>query len=102
RGFKFISYAVWWIRQAIIQAVSEQSRVIRLPLNKIGALNRIRKAQGVLEQQLERMPTNSEIAELVDMNETEISITQSASSWHVSTDALMPSREDATILDVLF
>ncbi|MBX3164666.1 MAG: sigma-70 family RNA polymerase sigma factor [Bacteroidetes bacterium] len=102
RGFKFISYAVWWIRQAIMQAISEQSRVIRLPLNKVSALNKIRKAQGVLEQQLERMPTNSEIAELIDMNEAEISITQSASSWHVSTDAFLPSREDATILDVVF
>lgn len=102
RGFKFISYAVWWIRQAIIQAISEQSRVIRLPLNKVSALNKIRKAQGLLEQQLERSPTNSEIAELIDMNEVEISITQSASSWHVSTDAFLSSREDATILDVIF
>ncbi len=102
RGFKFISYAVWWVRQSIMQAISEQSRIIRLPLNKVGALNKIKKAHSILEQQLERAPTNSEIATLVDMNEQEIGITQSSSGWHISTDALLPGQEESTILDVLF
>ncbi len=102
RGFKFISYAVWWIRQSIMQAISEQSRVIRLPLNKIGALNKIRKAQGILEQQLERAPTQSEIATLLEIDEQEVIITQSASNWHVSTDAHLAGSEDTTVLDVLF
>lgn len=102
RGFKFISYAVWWIRQSIIQAISEQSRVIRLPLNKIGTLNKIKKAQGILEQQLERVPTNEEIASVVEISEQEISITQASSSWHVSTDAVLPGKEESTILDVVF
>lgn len=102
RGFKFISYAVWWIRQVIMQATSEQSRVIRLPLNKIGALNKIRKAQVILEQQLERQPTNSEIASLIDISEQEIGATQSVSGWHVSTDASMSGEMTSTLLDVLY
>lgn len=102
RGFKFISYAVWWIRQSIMQAISEQSRIIRLPLNKIGALNKIRKAQGLLEQKLERLPTDSEIAELVDLSEQEINHTKKSSGWHVSTDAFLPGQEEATIMDILF
>lgn len=102
RGFKFISYAVWWIRQSIIQAISEQSRVVRLPLNKIGVLNKIRKAQGQLEQQLERSPTNAEIAAFTEMNEAEVNLAQSSSSWHLSTDALIPGNQDLTILDILF
>jgi len=102
RGFKFISYAVWWIRQVIMQAISEQSRVIRLPLNKIGALNKIRKAQVILEQQLERQPTNSEIASLIDISEQEIGATQSVSGWHVSTDASMSGEMTSTLLDVLY
>lgn len=101
RGFKFISYAVWWIRQSIMQSISEQSRVIRLPLNKIGTLNKIRKAQGVLEQQLERSPTNSEIAAFVDLNEDEINFTRNSSSWHVSTDANLPGQEELTLMDFL-
>lgn len=101
RGFKFISYAVWWIRQSIMQAISEQSRVIRLPLNKIGTLNKIRKAQGVLEQQLERVPTNSEIATFIEMNEQEVAITQYSSSWHISTDATLSGQDESTIMDVL-
>lgn len=101
RGFKFISYAVWWIRQSIMQAVSEQSRVIRLPLNKLGVLNKIKKAQGVLEQQLERKASYSEIAEMLDLPESEITVTMDASNWHVSTDALLPGNEDLTMLEVI-
>jgi RNA polymerase primary sigma factor len=101
RGFKFISYAVWWIRQCIMQSISEQSRVVRLPLNKIGALNKIRKAQGVLEQQLERTPTNSELASFIEMDEQEIKITQYSSSWHISTDAALPGQDEITLMDLL-
>ena len=101
RGFKFISYAVWWIRQGIIQAISEQSRVIRLPLNKIGALNKIKKAQGLLEQKLERQATVPELAEILEITEEEIRITLAASNWHVSTDASFPGSEDTNLLDVL-
>ena len=101
RGFKFISYGVWWIRQAIIQAVSEQSRVIRLPLNKIGALNKIKKAQSALEQKLERPASVGEIAEVLEMSEEEIGITMRASSWHISTDATLPGNEDQTIMELL-
>lgn len=102
RGFKFISYAVWWIRQSIIQAVSEQSRIIRLPLNKIGALNKIKKAQGVLEQQLERPASIPELAELLDISEEEIGITLKAANWHISTDALLPGNEDLTIMEITY
>jgi RNA polymerase primary sigma factor len=101
RGFKFISYAVWWIRQSIMQAISEQSRIIRLPLNKIGALNKIRKVQAKLEQQLERMPTNAEVASTLEMNEQEISIAQYSSVWHISTDATLQGQDEGTILDVV-
>lgn len=102
RGFKFISYAVWWIRQAIIQAISEQSRVIRLPLNKIGTINKIKKAQETLEQELERQPSASEIAILLGMSEQEITLTQRASVWHISTDASLQGADDITILDLVF
>ncbi|MFY9311020.1 MAG: RNA polymerase sigma factor RpoD/SigA [Bacteroidia bacterium] len=101
RGFKFISYAVWWIRQAIIQAISDQSRIIRLPLNKIGSLNKIRKAQGSLEQQLERRPSNFEIAEMLEMTENEVNVAENASGWHISTDAMLPGSEDSTILEIV-
>lgn len=101
RGFKFISYGVWWIRQAIIQAVSEQSRVIRLPLNKIGILNKIKKVQSVLEQKLERPASISEIAEVLEMPDEEIGLTMRASSWHISTDALLPGNEDQTIMELI-
>jgi RNA polymerase primary sigma factor len=102
RGFKFISYAVWWIRQSIIQAISEQSRVIRLPLNKISALSKIRKAESLLEQELERLPTSSEIAIVLNMNEDEINVTQQASIWHLSTDAPLAGSDDTTVMDILF
>jgi RNA polymerase primary sigma factor len=101
RGFKFISYAVWWIRQSIMQAISEQSRVIRLPLNKIGVLNKIRKAQAVLEQQLERAPTNLEIATQLDLDEQDVMQTLSVSGWHLSTDANLAGNEDLTLLDMV-
>jgi RNA polymerase primary sigma factor len=100
RGFKFISYAVWWIRQSIMQAVSEQSRVIRLPLNKIGTLNKIKRAQGVLEQKLERQASFSELSENLGIDEEEISVTMRASNWHVSADALLPGNEDLTLMEV--
>lgn len=101
RGFKFISYAVWWIRQSIIQAISEQSRVVRLPLNKIGILNKIKKARGILEQELERPPSDSEVALLTDISEQEISTTQRSALWHVAMDATLPGQEDFTVLDIL-
>lgn len=101
RGFKFISYAVWWIRQSIIQAISEQSRVVRLPLNKIGILNKIKKARGILEQELERPPSDSEVALLTDISEQEISATQRSALWHVAMDATLPGQEDFTVLDIL-
>jgi RNA polymerase primary sigma factor len=102
RGFKFISYAVWWIRQSIMQSISEQSRIIRLPLNKIGVLNKIKKMQGVLLQELERQPTTNEIAVALNMNEQEIALTQRSSSWHLSADAFLPGQDDITVMDVVF
>ena len=102
RGFKFISYAVWWIRQSIIQAISEQSRVIRLPLNKISALNKIKKAHSLLEQKLERVPTDSELAEAIDISVQEISNSQSASLRPISTDATLLGQDTVTIMDTLF
>src|ERR1700739_3637613 len=101
RGFKFISYAVWWIRQSIIQAVAVNSRVVRLPLNKIGALNRIKKAGGLLEQKLEREASASEIAELLEMTENEVSIAMAVSNRHISTDASLSSKEDMKLMDIL-
>jgi RNA polymerase primary sigma factor len=102
RGFKFISYAVWWIRQSIIQAISEQSRVVRLPLNKIGTLNKIRKAQGYLEQELERKPTDEELATKLQVSEEEIRIAQRSANWHVSTDSPIPGAEETTLLDIVY
>ncbi|HKC68044.1 MAG TPA: RNA polymerase sigma factor RpoD/SigA [Bacteroidia bacterium] len=102
RGFKFISYAVWWIRQSIMQAVAEQSRVIRLPLNKIGSLNKIRKALVVLEQKLERDASLEEIAEALEMSQEEVSVTLSVANKHVSADAAFTSNEDMSLMDVLF
>ncbi len=102
RGFKFISYAVWWIRQSIIQAVAEQARVIRLPLNKISALSKIKKAVVVLEQQLEREATPSEIAEVIDISEEEIKNSLSVSGKHISTDSPFANSEDqSNLYDVL-
>ncbi len=102
RGFKFISYAVWWIRQSIMQAVAEQSRVIRLPLNKIGLLNKIKKARVILDQRLEREATVEELAEELDASVNEVRIAISTSGRTVSSDAPFSSNEDTTLTDVLF
>jgi RNA polymerase primary sigma factor len=101
RGFKFISYAVWWIRQTIMQAISEQSRVIRLPLNRIGLNNKINKTQSILEQTLERRPSNSEIAEALNIEESDVTLSKTSSVWHVSTDAPVQGLENRTILELI-
>ena len=101
RGFKFISYAVWWIRQSILQSLAEQSRVVRLPLNKVGLTNRIQKAFSLLEQQFEREPSVEELAEFLDMDLEEVSATLNISSRHVSMDTPISEGEDGTLLDVM-
>ena len=101
RGFKFISYAVWWIRQSILQSLAEQSRIVRLPLNKVGLTNRVQKAFSLLEQQFEREPSAEEIAELLEMDIEEVSATLNISSRHVSMDNPMSEGEDGTLLDVM-
>lgn len=101
RGFKFISYAVWWIRQSILQALAEQSRIVRLPLNKVGSLNKINKAFSQLEQQYEREPTAEELAELLDVSDDEVRSTISVASRHVSMDAPFQEGEDGSLMDVL-
>ncbi len=101
RGFKFISYAVWWIRQSILQALAEQSRIVRLPLNKVGLTNRIQKAFSQLEQQFEREPSAEELAELLNMDLDEVSASLSISSRHLSMDTPISEGEDGTLLDVL-
>ena len=101
RGFKFISYAVWWIRQSILQALAEQSRIVRLPLNKVGLTNRIQKAFSSLEQQFEREPSAEELAEMLEMDLDEVSATLGISSRHVSMDTPLSEGEDNTLLDVL-
>lgn len=101
RGFKFISYAVWWIRQSILQALAEQSRVVRLPLNRVGALNKISKALSSLEQDLEREPSAEEIAKILDMSTWEVNDTLKRSGRHLSMDAPFAQGEDNRLLDVL-
>ena len=101
RGFKFISYAVWWIRQSILQALAEQSRIVRLPLNKVGTLSKINKAYARLEQELEREPNISEIAALLDIQESEIKDSLSSASRHVSMDAPLIQDEDNTMYDIM-
>jgi len=101
RGFKFISYAVWWIRQSILQALAEQSRIVRLPLNKVGLTNRISKAYSQLEQEFEREPTPEELAFLLDMDAEEIAATLGISARHVSMDQPLSDSEDGTLIDVL-
>ena len=101
RGFKFISYAVWWIRQSILQALAEQSRIVRLPLNKIGSINKINKAYAQLEQKFERPPTAEEIAELVDLSLTEVKQSLKNTGRHVSMDAPLVEGEDSNLYDVL-
>ncbi len=101
RGFKFISYAVWWIRQSILQALAEQSRIVRLPLNKIGSMNKINKAHIKLEQLNERAPHAGEIADLLDITENEVKDSFRHSRRHVSMDAPLIQDEDNTLYDVL-
>lgn len=101
RGFKFISYAVWWIRQSILQALAEQSRIVRLPLNKIGSINKINKAYASLEQEHERAPSAEEISELLDMSESDVKESMKNSGRHVSMDAPLVEGEDSNLYDVL-
>ena len=101
RGFKFISYAVWWIRQSILQALAEQSRIVRLPLNKVGLTNRISKAFSQLEQEYEREPTPEEIAFFLDMDTEEVAATLGVAARHVSMDQPLSEGEDNTLIDVL-
>ena len=101
RGFKFISYAVWWIRQSILQALAEQSRVVRLPLNRVGALNKIGKAYSTLEQKFEREPSPEEIADALEMTPFEVTDTLKMSGRHLSMDAPFNQGEDNRLLDIL-
>ena len=101
RGFKFISYAVWWIRQSILQALAEQSRIVRLPLNQVGSLNKINKALSKFEQENERQPSNEELSEMIDVPKDKISDTLRVSGRHVSVDAPFVEGEDNSLLDVL-
>ncbi len=101
KGFKFISYAVWWIRQAILQALAEQSRVVRLPLNKIGTLNKISKTVSLLEKKFERDPTSEEIAKMMDTTETEVVDALKISGRHLSIDAPFNIGDSNRLLDVL-
>jgi len=101
RGFKFISYAVWWIRQSILQALAEQSRIVRLPLNRVGALNKISKKFSELEQRYEREPTPAEMAEELEMSITEIAGTVRMSGRHLSIDAPFAHGEESRLLDLL-
>ena len=101
RGFKFISYAVWWIRQSILQALAEQARIVRLPLNKIGSINKINRTFSELEQQFEREPSASEIAELLEMNEQEVKDSILSSGRHVSMDAPLQDGEEGDMYDVM-
>ncbi|UKM64988.1 RNA polymerase sigma factor RpoD/SigA [Flavobacteriaceae bacterium GSB9] len=101
RGFKFISYAVWWIRQAILQALAEQSRIVRLPLNKIGSINKINKAYSHLEQTHERAPSAHEIANNLDLTESNVKQSMKISGRHVSMDAPLKDGEDFSLYDVV-
>ena len=101
RGFKFISYAVWWIRQSILQALAEQSRIVRLPLNQVGSLNKINKAFARFEQENERTPSPEELANVLDLPKEKVSDTLRVSGRHVSVDAPFSDGEDNNLLDVL-
>ncbi len=101
RGFKFISYAVWWIRQSILQALAEQSRIVRLPLNKVGSLNKINRAFSELEQEFEREPSPEELATLLEIPTEEVETTLGVAARHVSMDAPFVDGEDNSLLDVL-
>lgn len=101
RGFKFISYAVWWIRQSILQALAEQSRIVRLPLNQVGSLNKINKAFARFEQENERKPTHEELAEVLEISKEKVADTMRISGRHVSVDAPFVDGEENSLLDVL-
>jgi RNA polymerase primary sigma factor len=101
RGFKFISYAVWWIRQSILQALAEQSRIVRLPLNQVGSLNKISKAFSKLEQQFEREPSSDELANILEISSDKIADTMRVSGKHISMDAPFVNGEDNSLLDVI-
>ena len=101
RGFKFISYAVWWIRQSILQAIAEQSRIVRLPLNQVGSLNKINHEINKFEQENQRHPSVSELAEMTDLDEEKIGQSMQADSHHVSIDAPFQDGEDNCMLDVM-
>ena len=101
RGFKFISYAVWWIRQSILQALAEQSRIVRLPLNKVGSLNKINRAFSELEKEFEREPSAEELAHVLEIATEEVETTLGVAARHVSMDAPFVDGEDNSLLDVL-
>ncbi|MEI6489464.1 MAG: RNA polymerase sigma factor RpoD/SigA [Bacteroidota bacterium] len=101
RGFKFISYAVWWIRQSILQALAEQSRIVRLPLNQVGSLNKINKAFSKLEQQFEREPSAEELSDILELPQDKVADTMRVSGRHVSMDAPFVNGEENSLLDVL-
>ncbi|MGM0496426.1 MAG: sigma-70 family RNA polymerase sigma factor [Bacteroidota bacterium] len=101
KGFKFISYAVWWIRQSILQAIAEQSRVVRLPLNKVGSINKLHKAYSKLEQENDRTPTAEELAEMVDLPKEKVEKTLQLSGKPLSMDAPFDDDEDGSLLDVM-
>jgi len=101
RGFKFISYAVWWIRQSILQAIAEQSRIVRLPLNQVGSVNKINRAANKFEQENERRPSPEELSENTDLPLDKIDEAMSANTRHVSVDAPLGNDEDGSLLDVL-
>ncbi len=101
KGFKFISYAVWWIRQSILQAIAEQSRVVRLPLNKVGSLNKIHKAYSTLEQRFDRTPTADELAEYVELPKDKVEDTLQLSGKPLSVDAPFSDGEEGSLLDVM-
>ena len=101
RGFKFISYAVWWIRQSILQALADQSRVVRLPLNRVGVMNKVNRTLGDLEQKYEREPTAQEVADVLEMTSVDVSDTIQMSARHLSVDAPFSGNDDNSLLDVL-
>ncbi len=101
RGFKFISYAVWWIRQSILQALAEQARIVRLPLNKIGSMNKVNNTFAILEQEFQREPTSEEIAQTLDLTPKEVKESLKAMSKHISMDAPLRKDEDNNLYDTL-
>src|SRR5574344_2788538 len=101
RGFKFISYAVWWIRQSILQAISEQSRIVRMPLNQVGSMNKINKMLSKFEQENERRPSIEEIAEFIDLPEEKVDDAMKVNSRHVSVDAPFSDSDNNSLIDVL-